>query len=567
MVATPKIRFGEWLVIHKIITTEQLEQAILQQKKTGEKIGEALVSLKLITEKQFLESFADFLKIPFYDLSFYSVDPTLAQQLPESYARLYGAIILKKQDNNLLVGMADPMDISAIDKLRDMLKQPLAFALVKEQDLERIFNIVYRHGEAISGFARSLSAEINKDAVIVAETGVDTDADAPVIELLNTILRDAVQMDASDVHIEPSASMIRIRLRVDGILHEQIVKEPTIMSAIVSRLKLMSGLNISEKRFPQDGRFEIEQSGRRFNVRLSTMPTPHGESVVLRMLPQSQKRKKLIDTGMRGDILNRMQELFHKPNGIILVTGPTSSGKTTTLYAAIHEINRPEIKIITIEDPIEYFLPWAIQIQTNEKIGLDFSTILRGILRHDPDVILLGEMRDAETSSIAIRTALTGRLVLSTLHTNDTISAVYRLIDLGCEPFMIAATVQAILAQRLMGLICENCREDYLPNDHEKVWLARSNLTDESVQFKKGHGCSLCSNTGFHGRTSIFELLELDGSMLEALRVNNQDEFHKYATESLAGKKLLNDAYRLVASGASTISEMMRVINEGYVSA
>lgn len=556
-------RLGELLVAHHVIDEAQLQKAILHQKKTGEKIGEALISLEYITEKQFLDFFAIELNIPFYDLRLYKVDEVLGQHLPESYARLYRAIILKRQDKGFLMGMSDPLDVVAIDKLREFLKCPLYFALVKDQDLEKVFNLTYRHTKAISNFAQALSQEINKDveAIVTAEG----ETDAPVIDLLDTIFRDASQLNASDIHIEPSATLIRIRLRIDGMLHEQIVKEPGIMTAIASRLKLMAGLNISEKRLPQDGRFEITQHGRKYDVRLSTMPTPFGESVVLRLLPQSQGVARLNDTGMAGNVLIRMRELFHKPNGIILVVGPTGSGKTTTLYAAINEINRSEIKIITIEDPIEYFLPWAVQIQTNEKIDLDFATILRGILRHDPDVILLGEMRDKETSSIAMRTALTGRLVLSTLHTNDAISAVYRLIDMGVEPYIIAATTQAILAQRLMRLICQNCIENYIPTEQEITWIKKLNLDRENPTYKYGKGCSFCANTGFHGRSAIFELLEFNEQMSEALRKNKQDEFHKFATEALVGKILLNDAYRLVSEGLTTISEMIRVINEGYV--
>jgi len=560
--ATTQLRFGEWLVSQHVISEEQLEQAIQYKKKSGEKIGQTFISLKFISENQFLDFFAKFLNIPLYDLKLYNLDLAVSQQLPESFARLYRAILLKKQDNGVLIGMSDPMDVSAVDKLRDYLRTPISLSLVKEQDLERVFNLIYRHDKAISSFAHTLSAEMNKDTgmTVTAEKEID----APVIDLLNTIFRDAAQMNASDVHIEPSETMIRIRLRIDGILHEQIVKEPTIMTAIASRLKLMAGLNISEKRFPQEGRFEIEPLGKKYEVRLSTMPTPFGESVVLRFLPQSQRLLQLTDIGMSGYVLERMRELFKKPNGIILVTGPTSSGKSTTLYAALNEINRPEIKIITIEDPIEYYLPWAIQIQTNEKIGLTFTVILRSILRHDPDVVLLGEMRDAETSSIAIRTALTGHLVLSTLHTNDTASAVYRLVDLGVEPYLIAATVQAILAQRLMRLICENCKEDYALNEQEKAWISKLKFVHETVSFKKGRGCSLCADTGYHGRTIIVELLEFDEAMSEALRNNDQNTFHKLAAKSLENKKLINDAYQLVAKGDSTVAEMMRVINEGF---
>jgi len=559
-----QVRLGELLISHGIITDAQLQQAIEHQKKSGEKIGQALISLGLITDKQFLDFFSKQLNIPFFDLKRYTVDPEIALQLPESYARLYHTLILKKQEDGFLVGMTDPLDVSAIDKLRHLLNKPLSFALIKEQDLERVFNLVYRHTKEITGFAQALSAEMNKDAeVVVAAT--QGQVDAPVINLLNTLFNDASQMNATDIHIEPNETCIRIRLRMDGMLHEQIVKEPSIMAAIVSRLKLMSGLNISEKRMPQDGRFGIEAAGKKYDVRLSTMPTPFGESIVLRLLPQTQGMQRLDSTGMQGETLNKMRELFRKPNGIILVTGPTGSGKSTTLYAAINEINRPEIKIITIEDPIEYFLPWAIQIQTNDKIGLDFATILRGILRHDPDVILLGEMRDKETSSIAMRTALTGRLVLSTLHTNDALSTIYRLVDLGVEPYMVAATTQAILAQRLIRLICPNCIEDHVVNEREKTWLSKINLYDPKIQFKYGKGCSFCGDTGFHGRTAIFELLEFNEAMSEFLRKNDQNNFHKEAEKILSGKLLAHDAYRLAAEGKTTISELIRVINEGVL--
>jgi len=560
-----QIRLGEMLIAQGIITNEQLQQAILHQKKSGEKIGQALISLGLITEKQFLEFFSKQLHIHFYDLKLYTVDPEIALQLSESAARLYRAIILKKQDSGFLIGMTDPLDVVATDKLRHLLNKPLSFALIKEKELERVFNLVYRHTKEITGFARALSEEINKDAGAIARAStVESQNDAPVINLLNTLFSDASQMNASDIHIEPNENMIRIRLRVDGMLHEQVIREPSIMPAIVSRLKLMAGLNISEKRMPQDGRFGIEPQGQEYDVRLSTMPTTFGESVVMRLLPQTQGIVKLDCTGMSGEILKKMRELFRKPNGIILVTGPTGSGKSTTLYAAINEINRPEIKIITIEDPIEYFLPWAVQIQTNEKINLDFATILRGILRHDPDVILLGEMRDKETSSIAMRTALTGRLVLSTLHTNDALSSVYRLIDLGIEPYMIASTTQAILAQRLVRLICPHCIEDTTIDEREKVWLSKANLYDPKIQFKLGKGCSFCGNTGFHGRAAIFELLEFNELMSESLRKNDQDAFHKEAKKVLVGKLLIHDGYQLAAQGRTTISELLRVINEGY---
>src|SRR3990167_528851 len=559
----PQMKLGEMLIAHGIIREEQLQEAIQHQKKTGKKIGHALIALGMITEKHLLDFLSQQLHIPFYDLTQHSVNPQFEQQLSEAYARLYRAILLTKQNDGFLVGMADPLDVIAIDTLRSVLKKPLYFVLINDQDLEQAFKLIYRHTKEISSFATALSQEINREAIAIAGAPVGQ-TDAPVIKLLNILFEDAIQMHASDIHIEPNENCIRVRLRIDGMLYEQIIKEHSIMPALVSRLKLMSRLNISEKRLPQDGRFEIAPLGDKYDIRLSTMPTPFGESIVMRLLPQTQGLVRLDAVGMNGDILTRMHALFRKPNGIILVTGPTGSGKSTTLYAAVNEINHPEIKIITIEDPIEYFLPFAVQIQTNDQIKLDFAAILRSLLRHDPDVILLGEMRDQETSSTAMRIALTGRLILSTLHTNDAITTIYRLIDLGIEPYMIAATMQAILAQRLVRLICKHCIAPYQLESHEKIWLTKSNLLKADVQFKQGAGCSFCNNTGFHGRTAVFELLEFTADMSEVLRKNDQNAFHKLAEKSLAGKLLINDVYRLAVQGITKISEMMRVINEGY---
>lgn len=558
-----QVRLGEMLIAQNIITDAQLRTAIERQKKTGEKIGQALIALNYISEKQFLDFFSEQLHIPFYDLRFYEIDPLLAQKLPESLARLYSAIILKGDDKGYLVGMVDPLNVLAIDKLQNTLKKNLSFGLVKQTDLEHTFNLVYRHTKEITDFAQALSQEIHKTAPITIATAQSQDSgSAPIIKLLNTVFKDASQMNASDIHIEPNEKNIRIRLRIDGMLHEQILEDASVMPAIASRIKLMSGLNISEKRIPQDGRFSIDVKNKKYDVRVSTMPAPFGESIVLRLLPQNQGITTLDKTGMSGEILKRMRNVIRKPNGIILVTGPTGSGKSTTLYAAINEINRSEIKIITIEDPIEYFLSFAVQIQTNEQIGLTFATILRGILRHDPDVILLGEMRDKETSMIAMRTALTGRLVLSTLHTNDAISTIYRLNDLGVEPYITAATVQAILAQRLIRLSCPNCLAEETPSHQELLWLEKQRFNTTGVAFKKGKGCSFCAQTGYHGRTAIFELLEFDDAMADALRRNKQEEFHQLATANLKGSLLMHDAYRLVLDGKSTLSEMIRVANE-----
>lgn len=559
-----RVRLGELLIAEKIISEDQLLQAIAYQKKTGEKIGQALVSLGFITDQQFLNFFSQQLNIPFYDLKQYKINPDIASIIPESYARLYRAIILEKKDDGFLVGMSDPLDVVATNKLRQLLQKPVSFALVKEKELEHVFNLVYRRTQEISSYAQALSKEVGYEQLKAptAATATSIQADAPVTKLLDSMFKDAVQMNASDIHIEPGQHDIRIRLRIDGMLHDQILKDPSIMPAIASRLKLSGGLDIAEKRLPQDGRFEMTALDKRFDIRLSTMPTPFGESIVMRLLKQTGGILSLEQTGMQGSILKRFREICHKPNGIVIVTGPTGSGKSTTLYAALNEINNPEIKMITIEDPIEYFLARSIQIQTNDQIGLTFANILRGILRHDPDVILVGEMRDKETAEIAMRTALTGRLVLTTLHTNDAASAIYRLIDLGVEGYIIAATTQAILAQRLVRLICPHCITDAPLDPQETIWLEKQGYQTQSITFKCGKGCSYCGNTGYHGRIAIFELLEFNTQMGEALRQNNPQLFYDEAKKSTKGFMLIDDAYRLAVEGKTTVSEMMRVINE-----
>ena len=556
-----RVRLGEMLIAEKIIFDDQLSQAIAYQKKSGEKIGQALISLGLITEQNFLSFFAQQLHIPFFDLKKFQLQSNLAALIPESYARLYRVIALEKTGDGFLIGMVDPLDVVAVNKLRTLIPRTLSFALVKDKELDNVFNLLYRRTQEITDYAQALSKEVGH-TLPKQQSSTALSADAPVTKLLDSLFKDAVQMNASDIHIEPSAHTIRIRLRIDGMLHEQILQDSSIMPAIVSRLKLSAKLDIAEKRLPQDGRFEITTLDKRFDIRLSTMPTPLGESIVMRLLKQTGGILTLEETGMSGEILQRFRSICKKPNGIILVTGPTGSGKSTTLYATLNEINKSDIKMITIEDPIEYFLPRAVQIQTNDQIGLSFATVLRGILRHDPDVILVGEMRDTETTAIAMRTALTGRLVLSTLHTNDAASAIFRLVDLHCEGYIIASTVRAIVAQRLVRLICEHCSQTTPLSLQEKLWLSKQNFDTENHTFKRGVGCSYCGNTGYRGRTAVFELLEFNDTMGDALRKNDPQLFHALAQKNEIGKLLVDDAYRLATHGQTTVTEMMRVINE-----
>ncbi|OGT09535.1 MAG: MSHA biogenesis protein MshE [Gammaproteobacteria bacterium GWE2_42_36] len=557
-----KIRIGELLLEKNVITAAQLKQALDEQKRTGEKLGHILISNGAIDESVLLKLLSEQLQLPIFDLRAYNVSPEIVQLLPEMYARSYRAIVLEKNSEGLLVGMADPLDINAIDELKYVLKKPLKLVLVRESDLLRTLDLIYRRTAEISTFAGELHQELgDRSFELVLEKAQAEEA--PVIKLLQSMFEDAVQVKASDIHIEPGEKILRIRLRIDGILHEQIVKEKSIASALALKLKLMAELNIAEKRLPQDGRFNIKVRDRVLDVRLSTLPTQYGESIVMRLLDQSAGILDLDEVGIPEDILKRFRSLLKSPHGIILVTGPTGSGKTTTLYAALSELNEESKNIITVEDPVEYRLPRLNQVQVNYNLGLDFVRVLRAALRQDPNIILVGEMRDQETASIAIRAALTGHLVLSTLHTNDAASSALRLIDMKTEGFLVAAALRCVLAQRLVRRICDQCKEKHELKEHEKFWLqnVRENA-QVKAEFQHGKGCVFCNHTGYKGRMGIFELLELTPPMMDALRRHDAEVFSNLAKEFLAGRLLIDNALHLAEIGITTIDEAIRIAGE-----
>ncbi|MFT5321220.1 MAG: MSHA biogenesis protein MshE, partial [Pseudohongiellaceae bacterium] len=389
-----KVRIGDLLVQHKVVTESQLIQALTKQKQTGQKLGRALIDLGFIEETVFLEFLSKQLDIPFVDLKKFNFDASLVQKLPESYARRFRAIALYEKKGSLIIGMADPMDIFAYDELSRILQANIEVAIVREAELLNTLDLVYRRTEEIASFAEELEEEITDGQFDLADmTPSEGDEDAPVVKMLKSIFEDAVQVRASDIHIEPDETVLRIRQRVDGVLQEQVVKEKRISSALVLRLKLMAGLNISEKRLPQDGRFSLIVKNKKLDVRVSTMPIEYGESVVMRLLDQSGGAAKLDDVGMPAETLKHFRRLIHLPHGLILVTGPTGSGKTTTLYGALQELNLAGNKIITVEDPVEYRLQRINQVQVNPKIDLSFARVLRAALRQDPDIILVGEIR------------------------------------------------------------------------------------------------------------------------------------------------------------------------------
>jgi MSHA biogenesis protein MshE len=559
-----KIRLGDVMVAQRVITPGQLSQALEQQKRTGRRLGRILVETGMCSEEQIAQAVARQLGIPHVNLKFHNLDNQLVRRLPESLARRFRAVLLEDRRSSYLVGMADPSDLFAHDELQRALKRPVETAAVSEEQLLHAIDRIYRRTEEITGLARELEQDVGDDYVDFGALGDSVGAeDAPVVRLLQTVFEDAIQANASDVHIEPQERSVQIRFRIDGVLQKQAEADTKIGPAIVLRLKLMAGLDISEKRHPQDGRFNVKVREAPVDVRLSTMPVQDGESVVMRLLNRKAGLLSLDGIGMPAQMLARFRQILQRTNGMLLVTGPTGSGKTTTLYAALAEINSLEKKIITVEDPVEYRLPGVNQVQVNEKIDLTFSSVLRSTLRQDPDVILVGEMRDEETATIGLRASLTGHLVLSTLHTKDCATTPVRLIDMGAPYYMVGTSLNAVIAQRLMRLNCESCSETVPLAAQELGWLAREyGLTGAEQRFKRGRGCSHCNGTGLLGRTGIYEMLEISADMVTALNRNQGNEFIVLAEQATRGQSLKHHALRLALEGRTPVSEVIRVASE-----
>ncbi len=564
MARPEKIRLGDLLVQQKLITMEQLQFALSQQKTTGRKLGRVLVDNSFVTEDQISEALAKQLNIPYINLKYYNVNLEIVRRLPENQARRFRAIALEDRNGAMLIGMTDPTDLFAFDEISRLLKRDIDLAVVTEGQLLETVDRVYRRTEEISGLARELSEDLGDTYV---DFGAMSDSagleEAPVVKLLQSVFDDASQVRASDVHIEPQETRLQVRFRIDGALHLQTEADTKIGPSLVLRLKLMAGLDISEKRLPQDGRFSVRVRDQAVDVRISTLPTQYGESVVMRLLNQSAGFLTLDKLGMPPDILKRFREVISRSSGMVLVTGPTGSGKTTTLYAGLAEINTIDQKIITVEDPVEYRLPGVNQVQVNDKIDFTFSRVLRAAMRQDPDVILVGEMRDAETAQIGLRAAMTGHLVFSTLHTRDTAGTLFRLVDMGVPRFMVASSVQAVLAQRLVRRVCESCSEAHVPSIQEIEWLENEGLNSGNWgNLLQGRGCSHCNGSGYHGRMAVYEMLEMTQAIAEAAAHENATHFTEVARAHLKGKTLLDYALSQMKLGVTTVSEVMRISNQ-----
>ncbi|MCT4606633.1 MAG: GspE/PulE family protein [Marinisporobacter sp.] len=548
-------RLGDLLIEAELITLEQLSEALTIQRSSGKKIGEILTNSGLITEMQIIEVLEFQLGIPHMDLEKHYIDPDIPNLISEDLARRHTLIPVSKKANRLMVAMADPLNIFAIDDVK------IATGL----DVEPVISTGKGILDAIDEYYGKQSAEKaiedfksqykvdnieNIDDEILDEIN-----NAPVVRLVNSIIKQAVKSKASDIHIEPFESKIRVRFRIDGNLQEIMTPAKTTHSAIITRIKIMGKMNIAEKRLPQDGRVEINMDGQEIDLRISILPTVYGEKIVIRLLDRSNFLMSKSQLGFNNHNLDLLTNIMKNPNGIILVTGPTGSGKTTTLYTLLRELNKIDRNIITVEDPVEYRLNGINQVAVNNKAGLTFANALRSILRQDPDIIMIGEIRDSETAQIAVRAAITGHLVLSTMHTNDTASTVTRLMDMGIEPYLVSSSVVGIIAQRLVRRICSYCKVEYTPSEAERNILK----IDKAVQLYKGKGCSYCNHTGYRGRISIHEIMTIGKEL--RIQIDNKegvDILRKKASKNGTSSLRMN-CEELVKNGVTTVKELLRV--------
>ncbi len=553
-----KIRLGEVLLNQGIITQTQLDTALATKGNSSRRLGKILIELNYVSEEQMSKALASQLRLQYVDLKDYEIDKQSFFKLSEAQARRYRAVVLKESNYSFTVGMADPSDLNVYDDLLKVLKKDLTLVCVTEENLLFTIDRLYRNTENIQDMAKELEQEIiNVVGVDLEELTVE---DAPVIKLLKGVFEDAVRSKASDIHIEPQKDHAMIRFRIDGVLYLHTKISTKICAPLISRLKIISNLDISEKRMPQDGRFQIEVKNNAYDVRISLLPENFGEAAVMRLLNQSNAMLNIDKIGMPDYIYEPFNKIIHSHEGMVLVVGPTGSGKTTTLYSSLSTIRDIEKKIITIEDPIEYQLPLINQVAVNEKIDLTFSKVLRSVLRQDPDVIMIGEIRDAEPAQIALRSAITGHLILSTLHTKDTVSAPARLIDVGVPEYMVATALQGVLSQRLIRVNCPHCKQDHELKEKDLIW-AKKEFGDDvsSIKFKHSTGCNVCNQTSFLGRTGVYEFLEMDDELAKLVHKGELAEFTTVAKTRLKGRTMKDCVKKLLVEGTVSLSEAKRM--------
>lgn len=566
VIVRKQIMLGDKLLKEGLITQSQLEAALTEQKRIKEKLGETLVRLGYITNDDILPILANHIGVGSVRISRGDLDEKIVELLPEDFMRKNQVIPVRKENNKLLVAMANPTNVFLIDEIQLRTKQVIKPALAMKSEIEEAIesveesksNETAQNVENILAELEDVEHDIEEAGVEDLESGLSSES-APIIRIVNAIISKAVRMGASDIHIEPYQKIVRVRVRVDGVLTEIKEIPKSVLNAIVSRVKIMSDLDIAEKRLPQDGRFRIKSGGRDIDFRISTLPTVYGEKIVMRILDKGNLRVNLEELGYEKEELEKIERCINVPYGMILVTGPTGSGKSTTLYSCLNKINTPDKNISTAEDPVEYELHGINQVHCKSEIGLDFASALRSFLRQDPDIIMVGEIRDKETAEISIKAALTGHLVLSTLHTNDAPSAIHRMLNMGIEPFMISASLVMVIAQRLARRICPNCREE---KEYDRKTFQALGLDYELYSQKTyyaGKGCSKCNGTGYKGRTGLYEIMEVDDDLRDLISKGvNTAHLTTKAVEN--GMNTLRvQALKKAEKGEITLEEVMRV--------
>ena len=549
------------LIDNNILDKPSIEAAFEKAQKENKRFKDILIREGFISEEQLISILSKFLGINIVDLKNTRIDENVIQRVSASMVKMYKIFPLNMERDTLRIVVSDPLDSNMMDDLRFILGTPVEICIAREKDIEKMIKKYYGSEETnLETLIKELQAfdikddyeDINLDQI---EEMVN---DAPVVRLLNLVLIQAIKDKASDIHFEPFEKEFKIRYRVDGVLYEMVPPPKHLSLAIISRIKVMARMNIAERRLPQDGRISINVDGRVVDLRVSTLPTAFGESVVLRVLDRSAVSLDLDQLGLSKEMLNVINEIIHKPNGIFITTGPTGAGKTTTLYSCLRRINTIDSKIITTEDPVEYDIEGIIQVPINEKIGLTFARCLRAILRQDPDRIMVGEIRDVETARMAIQASLTGHLVLSTLHTNDSAGAITRLIDMGVEPFLICSTLEAILAQRLVRKICTKCKVEVSPPEDIIDILKIDKRMIKNRKFYAGTGCEECNGIGYKGRTGIYELLVVDEEIRKLIMQKATAKMIKNAAKNRGLTTLLEDGLNKVFAGITTLEEVVR---------
>ncbi|TXL62472.1 type II secretion system protein GspE [Cerasibacillus terrae] len=546
----PRIRLGDLLVQSSYITEKQLEQTLLE-KSSEEKLGDALLKEGYITEQQLIEVLEFQLGIPHINISQYPIEQEAIQLVPPEMAKHHHALPIRIEDNKLFVAMADPMDYFAMEELRMATGHQIVPAIATKDAIFQAITKYYDLQESLEEVMGELAPNEKIDDTDIA------DDDSPIVRLVNQIIANAVAQRASDIHIDPQETELRIRYRVDGVMRTERSLPKHMQNVIIARIKIMGNLNITETRLPQDGRMKMQIDFKPIDIRLSSLPALHGEKIVMRILDLSNALDQLGKVGFHEENLHKFRSMIQQPNGIVLITGPTGSGKSSTLYAALNELNSDDVNIITVEDPVEYQLAGINQVQVNEQIGMTFATGLRSILRQDPDIVMIGEIRDLETAEISVRASLTGHLVLSTLHTNSAAAALTRLTDMGIEPFLITSSLSGVVAQRLVRRVCRDCSREVEPTEREKEIFEERGLHVHTV--KRGPGCPSCNMTGYRGRMAIHEVLVIDDSLRKLIMQSvSASKIREYAKET-GMKFLLDDGLMKVADGLTTTEEVLRV--------